>query len=204
MSFLTIGPITANTYRTGSYEYLVDGYGTLITPAGNFPNTLRIKLRHVFTDSIVYTGVPMPTDIIQSFSTTYFWASTDAGDKLYQFFIGYDTTITDAVISTFKTVNFQKITTGIAENIPNDVPAALIYPNPATEFATLRITNPVSGLATLDLYNNNGQLVKSASVSMINNNFFEWRISLTDFAPGLYTVKISCKSQSWMTRILKQ
>ena len=202
MSFVTLGPITANTYRTGSYEYLVDGYGTLITPAGTYPNTLRIKLHQAYTDSTVYSGIPLPTVIVHGSSTTYFWASTDPGDKLYQFYIGYDTTVTQAGTTNFTNVSYQNYTTGLQEFNPTK--SAFAYPNPATEWTKIRINDPFAGKTLLRIFNTEGKLVRSLEANIMNQNYLEWWLSLTEFSTGIYTVIISSDDSYWTTRIIKQ
>ncbi len=203
MSFMTLGPITAHTYRSGNYRYLVDGYGTLITPAKTYPHTLRIKLRQEYTDSTTYIGVPIPPVIVHVFSTTYFWASADAGDKLYQFYVGYDTTMTGSISSNFMSVSYQGIGTGLEENIPFESSSFYIYPNPAIENFTIHINDPESGQASLCIYDSKGLLVKSVNVQMIKNEYFEWRFSVSGLANGIYTAKVSCNNKNWITRVLK-
>jgi hypothetical protein len=203
MSIMTVGPLTSATYRNGSYQYLVDGYGTLITPIATYPNSLRVKITQSFMDSTIYIGVPLPPVFVFGVSTTYLWASADAGDKLYQFFIGYDTTLSQAGTTNFKNVSYQNDITGIPEN-GAFLKSAYIYPNPAMEWANIRIDNPENGEALLCLYNATGSLVKSCNITMKKNDFFEWRVSLEELPAGIYSIKISCKEQYWTTRIVKQ
>src|SRR5690606_24394306 len=57
-------------YQQGEKKIEVDGYGTLITPAGTFPNTLRVKV--VSGLGAVAGGRPIVTD-----TESYFWLNKD-------------------------------------------------------------------------------------------------------------------------------
>lgn len=203
MAIVSVGPVTTTSYRTGSYEYVIDGYGTLITPSGNFPNTLRLRIHQQFTDSTVFIGVPLPAQVINGFSTTYFWGSCDAGDKLYQFYIGYDTTIAQATTSAFKSASFQDNTTGINEIAPHEK-RVLTYPVPTKETVTIRINEPVIGNIRLELFDHLGSAIKSINVESANSDYFEWSIGIKELPAGLYSVQISSQEQKWLSRFIKE
>lgn len=200
---MTLGPVTITIYRTGTYEYLADGYGTLITPAGTFTNTLRGKIRQVFTDSMVYVGVPLPAQVNQNFSTSYFWACTNAPNKLYQFYIGYDTLVTAQGTTPQKSVSYEGTATAIEENAPYETSSASVYPNPSNDYAIISLDKSVNGTAQLFLYDLKGSIVKIISTGMTAANRFEWMFPVSDLSVGIYHTRIACGDKQWQTRLVK-
>lgn len=200
---MTLGPITITTYRTGTYEYLADAYGTLITPAGTFTNTLRGKIRQVFTDSMVYVGVPLPAQLSQNFSTSYFWSCANAGNKLFQFYIGYDTLVNAQGATSQKSVNFQGTATSVEEIVPYENSFASVYPNPSNDYAFITLDNSINGTAQLFLYDLKGRVVKEASTRMTAAKRYEWMFTVSDLPSGIYHARITCGDKQWLTKFVK-
>ncbi|MFI5220472.1 MAG: T9SS type A sorting domain-containing protein [Bacteroidia bacterium] len=199
---ITLGPVTITIYRSGTYYYLADGYGTLITPAGTFTNTLRGKIRQVFTDSMVYVGVPLPAQLSQNFSTSYFWSCTNAPNKLYQFYIGYDTLVNAQGTTPQKSVSYEGSATAIGENAPYES-FATVYPNPTSDYAFINLDNSINGTAELFLYDSKGSVVKNISTKMTAASRYEWMFPVSDLANGLYHARITCGDKQWTTQIVK-
>ena len=200
---MMIGPAIITIFRYGTYEFIADGYGTLLTPAGTFPNSLRAKIRQVFTDSVVYTGIPIPPLVTHSFSTSFFWASADPGDKLYQFYIGYDTTMTDADTVHTVSVSHQDITTGIEDQVSENHQEAIAFPVPATEVVKISIPGSETGVARLSVYDTRGVLIKELETFIKEAGNFEWYFPVTDLSKGIYFAKISCNNKSWNVKLLR-
>jgi hypothetical protein len=203
LATITFGPVTLNIYRYGTYSYLADAYGTLITPSATYPNTLRGKINQHITDSMVYSGVPLPTQLIQNISTTYFWASADAGDKLYQFYIGYDTVITSTSTAITNSVSYLDDVTAIEETPPYETATAAAYPNPANDYAFITLDNPVNGTAELSLYDLKGSIVKNISAEMKAASRYQWMFPVSDLPGGIYHARITCGDKQWQTKIVK-
>lgn len=203
-STLTIGPITATTHRNGFYQYIVDGYGTLITPVGNYPSTLRFKVRQVLTDSTVYTGSPLPPQIINHISTTYFWASCSAGDRLYQFHIGYDTLITSSGTTIDKSVSYLESMTGLQEQGVFGISYVGVYPNPVSGTAHVKISNALGGDGLLVLYNAEGKEVMQYNTVIQPSDHFTWEFSTYELPAGIYLARITCGDQQWMAKVIKE
>lgn len=201
---VSVGPLTATTYRNGTYQYLVDGYGTLITPVGSYPSTLRFKVRQIFTDSIVYTGSPLPPQILNHFSTTYFWASCSAGDKLYQFHIGYDTLITSTGTTYEKSVSYLESMTGLQEQGVFGISYAGVYPNPVSGTAHVKISNALGGDGLLVLYNAEGKEVMQYNTVIQPSDYFTWEFSTYELPAGIYLARITCGDQQWLAKIMRE
>jgi hypothetical protein len=203
LATITFGPATVNIYRSGTYSYLVDAYGTLITPAATYPNTLRVKIHQYITDSMVYSGVPLPTQLVHNISTTYFWSSTDAGDKLYQFYIGYDTVITSTSTAITNSVSYLDDVTAIQETFPHQFTFSSAYPNPSDDYSVITLNNSISGKALLVLYDLKGRVVKNLSLEMTTADRYEWMIAIKDLEAGPYYAHITCRDKQWQAKIVK-
>jgi hypothetical protein len=204
LATLSFGPVTINFYRSGSYSYIVDAYGTLITPAATYTNTLRIKNNQYFTDSIVYTGVIVPTAVNQYATTSYFWGSTNAGNRLYQFYIGYDTVTTSTATHIFKSVSYFSSVTGIEETPPYETAAAATFPNPSNAYVSVTLNNSIKGTAELSVYDLKGALVKKITAAIKAANHFDWTFCVSDLPSGLYHAHITCGDKQWQTKFVKQ
>lgn len=204
LATITFGPATINFYRSGTYSYVTDAYGTLTTPAATYTNTLRIKNNQYFTDSIVYTGIPVPTAVNHNYTTSYFWGCTNAGNRLYQFYIGYDTVVTSSGTQIFKSVSYFSSTTGIEETPPYETAAAATYPNPANDYTSITLNNSINGTAVLSLYDLKGTLVKKISAGIKAANHFDWMFPVSDLPAGIYHARIMCDGKQWLTKFVKQ
>ena len=66
----------------------------------------------------------------------------------------------------------------------------LLYPNPASEFVSLRFNSTVQGTANAQILNSTGQLVKLYSVT-ITKGYNQVQIPVTDIRPGMYLLRIN-------------
>lgn len=74
-----------------------------------------------------------------------------------------------------------------AENIK----AVRVYPNPAVNTVTLSYENNVSSDITIEVYNVNGQVVKSAKIENTEIGKHEYIMDVADLASGIYCVNIN-------------
>lgn len=201
VSMLNI-PFPTTTYHTGTYEYIVDGYGSLQTLSGTYPNCLRFKVRQVYNDSTVYPGLPIPAVVVDVQETDFFWFSADPGDQLFQFYIGYDTSTTAGVSNYNRGASYLEFTTGINEVVPylNNVSG---FPNPAGDVMTFNIDNSVDGFAELQIVDVKGKQIKSFAADMKKADRYSWTIPVDDLSGGLYLIKINCKNKIWYSKFIK-
>lgn len=75
--------------------------------------------------------------------------------------------------------------TGIKELYTNFAEYLFVYPNPASDVLHINITQITTNDLKCEIYNQNGQLVKT-----INSLNFQNTVNLSDLANGLYVVKI--------------
>jgi len=200
---LVQGPVTINIYRTGTYSYTADAYGTLITPAGTYTNTLRIKLNQYITDSITFSGFPIPPQMNYNISTTYFWACTNPGNRLYQFYIGYDTVTTASGSNIYHSVSYLSSFTGIGENQTNLNNNLSVHPNPVSDFTNVILKNTVNGNALLSVYDITGKKLKQFGAAMKESDNYHWNISLSGLEKGMYLLTVECEGKQWQTKCIK-
>jgi hypothetical protein len=194
--------ITITDYRSGTETVTGDGYGTLIVPGATYTNVLRVKIRQLITDSIVYVGVPIPAVVQHYFSTTHNWISATISNKLAQMTLSFDTTISSNPTTYNSYARYQPLSTGIAEqvNLHNEI---LSSPNPAFESTMMRIDDGEPGEAHLRIVDANGRLIKAVTLnfnSADNNNIM---VDLTDYAKGIYSMQVMQKDKSWVAKVVK-
>jgi hypothetical protein len=154
----------------------------------------------VFTDSIVYAGLPIPPEIHQNFSTTYFWASAAPGDKFYQFYVGYDTSVVMGNTTVVHSASYQGTATAVQENIPK-AERAVVFPNPSNGRATLQLDGLPGGTAALRLYDLRGAPVFEADANLPPADRFEWSLVLPGLPGGRYQAVVTCGGRQWMARL---
>ena len=71
--------------------------------------------------------------------------------------------------------------------VPDD---PLLYPNPASEFVSLRFKSTWEGLTYVQILNSTGQLIKLNSIK-ISKGYNQVQIPVIDIRPGLYILKIN-------------
>jgi len=131
-----------NGYRSTTY----DGYGTLITPLGSFPNAMRIKSVATYTDSVNLGGVQL---LNHHELTTYAWLLTDQPDYLTGVYYlkttnetripGFDTTFMEApVVKSVSYISETSVgTKGLAPGV-DGISILVLAPVPARDHLTLR------------------------------------------------------------------
>ncbi|MFT7589939.1 MAG: hypothetical protein ACI959_002160 [Limisphaerales bacterium] len=163
--------------RTGTINGIADGYGKLELPFGTITDVLRVTLTEVYEDE--FTIGPI-TETIDYSVTTTLW---------YKVGTHYPVASLSSVISTAGNVTFGSY---LSEN---DVPTGIdnladlnleLYPNPATDFATLSTGKPLQE-ASLFLVDLQGRIHLQKTVSGLNS----MHIPLEDLAEGMYLVQIA-------------
>lgn len=191
--------ITIAQYINGSTAAIGDAYGTLITPAGTFNNTLRIKTNSIQTDSSVYIGIPLPGDVSTTHTTAYTWVN---GNGLTGLFRISNDTIDDGsgTLQYGASASYGSGTSGIKEN---SILALNAYPNPTTDNATITFTPNNSGNAFVEVMDINGKRVGYWTIDAPANQTQNLRIRLMTEPAGLYQVRIVQGTNIYTTRIIK-
>ncbi len=176
--------------RGGSISLLVDGYGTLKTPAGTFPNSLRVKITQTVSDTFYYQG--QYTSDQQTNTVSYNWISQSyPGLTLMNISTGQGP-VQAIDYAFYVDVN----TTGINETA-NGTIAFSVYPNPVNDIMHLTFAEPVKE-ATVALFDLTGREVYNQQVSVTG----ETSISTSSMAKGMYVLKLITESGATSRRVV--
>ncbi len=197
----TISGLTYTDFRSGTYEYTADAWGSMSNPVGTYPNCLRLRIRQHIKDSLVYTNPPLPPNVSVFNATTYNWMSGDAGHYLNQFYLSYDTVTAIGSSTASKNAYYQDAVTSAGE-IPFSL-SAEIYPNPVADHAFFILHDAVSGDAVLTLYDMHGREVMRHATRMTAAARFEWMFPASGLSPGIYWASVYCGQKKWIARVVK-
>lgn len=169
----------------GSYSSIIDGYGTLKTPAGTFTDVLRQKTVDLSTMS--QGGVTATTTITQ-----YSWYKAGINQPLLTVII------TDVVLggglpsppTTYVATYLEGVPSGINEQ--TDLERAIsIYPNPVAADQTINVSVKDHNVNTVTLTNILGQKVFTWNHKESSNNApLMLAIPTASLARGMYLVTI--------------
>jgi len=146
---------------SGTLSYVVDGYGTLITNSGSYPNTLRFKKRDISTDS---TLSDFGDFVSESRNTTYEWVSVANGASIGIWTISTDTTLgsfgqPDSYSQNVSHTRGDFSTAGIKQSQNLNLS---VFPNPAND----KVLILLPGDATVSLLDLSGRLVLSQNFTV--------------------------------------
>ncbi len=172
-------------YESGTISYLVDGYGTLTTPSGTYPNTLRIKHRKTIVDSTFNTMPfgPPSLEIKYTNGTRYEWLRFDAGFAIPVWSIEMDTVSTPGAPATYH-VRVSQANIGLPSTTKTEEndKTLVLYPNPATDKVILMLKKDAQ-VSVIDL---SGRVVHKQHFEISGNSLPEMDVSRLPV--GLYTV----------------
>ncbi len=176
-------------YESGNVVVTGDAYGTLITPAGTFNNTLRVHMTETSRDSVSVSSV------VSYLRETYTWYSaTDSREfllKIYSVTSGQNT----GVLTRFTKVK----PTGI--NDLHSIAATMqCFPNPATDKLSLAFTTEQTADIRISLMDMTGR-----EVSVIANQSFypgnqKINYSLVGLPAGIYAVNMSINGEKTIAK----
>jgi hypothetical protein len=192
--------IPFTSYTTGNLTAQYDAYGTMVTPAGTFQNTMRLRTVDVQRDSANIAGFGY--SISQNTTTSYdYYVANRPGSLVtisytegFSYFnipgVPADTTFTEP----FKYVSYALSgSSGIVETPVErwGLEIASISPNPTTDRLTVRFS---AGTAKADLRllvtDNLGRLVSTQELPAAAFNGTA-QVAVAQLAPGTYTLTLT-------------
>lgn len=179
------GPAEPGSERSGYTTVKADGYGTLITPAGTFPNAVRVRVQRVYMDSTLL--LPSGYDT----ATVYSWYQQGNPNFLLSFGIyttknvyGQSTIITTDTLLQYT----DSKPTSIHETQQQ---IAAIYPNPAKDLLTVRLSNGSGKVSNARIINVLGQVVASFSDNEIGKSTSGiFTLNVEQIPSGLYWLQV--------------
>ena len=150
---LTVSGATYQLRHKGDRTVTADAFGSLTTPTGTYPNTLRVKTYDVNTDSVfidVFGSWSFFTMFADS-GTTYTWYQNTPDAQLMEIELDGNNVVTKAKY-------LQSFSNGVAQ-VEKAEAKLSVYPNPVSEGARLTYENKSPGTVTLQMFDMNGRLV---------------------------------------------
>jgi hypothetical protein len=179
---------------TGTISGLASGYGSITMPEGEM-STSVLQVRT--TDTRVVTAKMNALASRTIMTTTYDYYEPT---QRYPWISVIYTSNTDSV-GTTKTakiwLNKLKV---VGLNDQNFNATYQIYPNPAKDHFSVKLTNRQNSNCTVQIYNALGQQVKSVNLS--SGSTIEENISIRDLDPGIYIVRTSLGEKSSARRLM--
>jgi hypothetical protein len=174
---------------SGSSTVTADGYGTLITPAGTYHNTLRVTT----TEQVTFSG---SGTFDNGEFVNYSWYINKYGNPLMSITIETIDTIGGSESDTLVYYDVN-VLTGISEV---NTPAQLnIYPNPTTGKIFLTAEEPLSHVTVSDAV---GRIL--TDLPQNDNVPGTTEISLADLPSGIYFVKVQATNGMVVKKIILQ
>ncbi|MBI3240447.1 MAG: T9SS type A sorting domain-containing protein [Flavobacteriia bacterium] len=161
--------------RFGTITAEADAYGTLITPEGTFTNVMRVHYSQDYKDSCSITEVTYLSDV-------YVWYKDGFHNELASV-----SSLTTSQGSTTQYAGYLE-TAGLGLTEEENV-ALSVYPNPATDLATIRLKANES-MKALTVTDMNGRVIDVSYTS--NTNGLSLDVSSLD--AGLYLIELHYES----------
>jgi hypothetical protein len=190
-------------YRSGIDSVSADGWGTLITPAGTFTNTLRLKRIMTYQDSTI---VGTSSVIITYKETLYTWNDLAHKDILYS---------TSSLVSTIQgspsTSNSSTYVSGQSASAPTGVAsvsaAALglqISPNPAHDRVKVALSLKAASNVAVSIMDVTGRAVYTSQNDKLPAGNNEISIATQGFHAGLYLVRVMTENAISTSKLVIQ
>lgn len=168
----------------GTESYIVDGYGTVITPFGSYENVLRVTSNNTNTQTIIAIGAEVVTNTI---ITRWFSPDYPVPVLILSRVLG-TVEEPEESISMSALANYTPSTTGLINSKnPNTFE---VYPNPASDYITVTF-DKVKGNSVLNIYSSTGKLVDSKDIQTDQN------LDISDLATGIYIAVLNVDGQRY-------
>ncbi len=181
--------VLVNVYNeVGSFNALVDGYGTLITPIGTYEDVLRVHIETELDWTVSNDG--METGSGSRTKSEYHFYK--AGIAIPLVSLGIATTSVDGeeVNTTSYGTYFASSTVGIDE-AQSPLSAVEIFPVPAKDHFNLAVQSAKVGSAQIALFSIDGKLVREWPSLQLTAGKNEQRFDLPELPEGLYLVRVT-------------
>lgn len=183
LSFVTAG---ITWYRKGTTQVTADAYGTLSTPAGTFPNVLRLHTLQTYRDSMVTGGMPVTIDYL---THIYTWYSTTSRYILYS--------VSEITTGGMSSANGTWVAPTLAVHQAADLKASLeVFPQPATNTMHLRFNNKKQAQLSISLMDISGRTVLYLPAQDFAAGQNETTVDLSHLQGGIYFLQLKEGTQS--------
>lgn len=174
-------------YQFGTINRMVDGYGTLKLPFGDYDETMRIKVNTQTIDSTEFNPGEFTTTQFNNVIYFYLRAGT-----FMPLLIQNESTITaqnglPIPPQTFKSIIYlAKTSINVLSNNKVNTPTFQLFPNPANEYIQIKnLSQTLSIGATYQLMDVSGRVIETGSLNN-NQGEFNQTISVQNLPSGIY------------------
>ena len=112
--------------------------------------------------------------------------------------------LTSENVELYELASIKKITYKKSDTSGTDTPDKInikVFPNPTTEFVTIRLIEPNISDHNIDLMNSNAQLVISKQMNSALGN--ELTLDISSLPSGLYYLRVTENTNQIITKIIK-
>ncbi len=210
-------PFTYNSTRNSTYGYtfnlnyngipikvishtvktvVADAFGSLVTPAATYPNTLRLQSHEIKNDTTyINSGLGFqPVDTSSISSTSYMWLRNTSCPILMEIDLDSAGNITGGRY-------LQQNYVGLKEPATAAKPNA--YPNPATDRLTIIASGLDAGKSVLSVYDNLGNLVMQCETES-NYPASAFVLPVAHLAQGVYSYQLNNRARIVSGKFVKQ
>lgn len=174
--------IPASTTETGTQTVTVDGYGTLKTALGTFPNTLRVKVEKSITSNTA--GSPTATITFVGYS----WISSSYAGVLLT--LGFsETSIPGFPTISGRALSYGKNTLTLGTDDVTADKQMDIYPNPSSDYVNIKDGEKIE---KIEMNNAEGRKISEFKKTD--------KIDISAFLSGVYFMKIIYNDGKVQTR----
>lgn len=178
-----ISMMGTDIYIKGYNTHTADAWGKLILPNGTFNNVLRVKTVSIMKDSVNFMGMP---NVNVNQTETYNWYVSGFHSPLLT--VNYDTTGGTMHVIDAKYYKYTGSTTGVKDRVAQ-TGALTIFPNPASEQVTIRLSN-TGAAATITILDMTGQVVTSITEDQPKDGTHDVQVPIANLPNGIYMVHV--------------
>lgn len=181
--------------ETGTTTVTADAYGTLKTPKGIYQNALRIYMHQIYQDVMTVGGT---NQTIHYETKVYTWYQTGIHDMLLSLSAiavnGGAPTVTLQYSDTEPTTAINDLS-----KVKSDME---VFPNPASQHATIKLTHVGNAIQNISMVNVLGQKVADYSAKTLKqsqNGMYS--INLEAVPSGLYWLQVQTKQGQFSQKL---
>lgn len=184
-----------------STENIVDGWGTIRIPAGDFP-CLRIKSRAILSEENIFNGESFITsDTVISYS----WITKDAFIVLSMTSLNNE--IEEQFTTAFTVSRLAQIDQSTStRDIANSRNMSWsVYPNPFTDALKIELKVQEPGIHKVQLLDFNSRVLEDTGNRSLSTgtHLFEWKTTVAQLDPAVYFIRIITPGEVSVRSVIK-
>ena len=191
-------------YQFGNVQRIVDGYGTLKLPFGDYNETMRVKVTIETLDSTETSPGQFTTTKLVNQFYSYLRAGTYS-----PLLIQTESAVTEVnglptPPQIFKSINYLAQTSIFVLGNEQLKPTTFqLFPNPASQFIHIKKTLALSADASFQIVDLSGRIIETGSLNQLNVENVQ-TINIQNLNAGIYFVNLLDKGIVTSQKLIKQ